>query len=281
MNKTNIEYLDYTWNPVKMRCAKCSPGCENCWHLAQCEMRKNNPKLPQRLRDVYAGTATFYLDEKELNCSMPKKPARIGVQFMGDLFHESVPFEWIDRIMTTIAREPQHTFIVLSKRPERMKAFFEKYHHYSVVDNYWLGVTVCNQDEADRKIPILLQIPAAVRFVSIEPVLGAVDFPGVKHSGKCKSKIDWVICGGESGPNARPLNPQWVYSLLIQCKNAGVPFFFKQWGEYSYINGRRRIGKKKAGNRINGIKYEQFPEINHKIHGKHETRSPLTLKTDN
>ena len=127
----------------------------------------------------------------------------------------------------------------------------------SIPENLWLGVTVCNQEEADKKIPLLLQTPAAVRFVSIEPMLGKINIR------TWINLLDWVICGGESGRNARMLDPNWVLFLLMQCKPANVPFFFKQWGEYSYVNGRYRVGKKKSGNLLFGEKYEQFPEVNH------------------
>jgi len=245
-----------------------------------------------------------------------KKPRRIFVCSMGDLFHESVPFEWIDKIINVIRWAKQHTFLFLTKRPERMYEYFnshvpKKYimDNGNILDNLWLGVTSENQEQADKRIPILFKIPAAKRFVSIEPMLGSIDITqkridysvptryedngnGIEWTDPGNSFIglDWVICGGESGPNARPVHPDWVRSVRDQCQAANVPFIFKQWGEFipSYSAGyyseeldqwmksfgdawvRRsvtlddgmvmvKVGKKKAGRKLDGKIWNEYP----------------------
>lgn len=193
---------------------------------------------------------------------------------LGDLFHESVPHDTIAAVMSTVSVMDHHTYLLLTKRPERMKKEMESWYGHmtngSTYKNLWLGVTVENQAEADRRIPILLQTPASKRFVSIEPMLGPVTLvnAGLKEvrkgtvgprtwekfdyldnsrwtSGENDNKwigsvkgggLDWVICGGESGPHARPMHPDWVRGLRDQCKAAGVPFFFKNWGEWKPKN---------------------------------------------
>jgi protein gp37 len=255
-----------------------------------------------------------------------KKPRRMFVGSMGDLFHEDVPDEFIARIWWVMgqcagyldpSRYRGHTFLILTKRPERMQkwlngwndgetrrqwieSFGAVYDWMSgpkywpdVFPNVWLGVTAENQQRADERIPILLQIPAAARFVSVEPMLGPVDLLSNDYLGGCINcevyldnpetcincaqdrKIDWIICGGESGHGARPMHPDWVRSLRDQCQAAGVPFFFKQWGEWNPDNkgicrGIRtqklegvvlyRIGKKAAGRSLDGEAWDEMPE---------------------
>jgi protein gp37 len=179
-----------------------------------------------------------------------KKRSMIFVCSMGDLFHESVSFEDIKDVFRVINFNPIHTFQILTKRPERMVEFFKWLNNSNIAVNFpnlWIGVTVENQEMANKRIPILLQIPAAIRFVSIEPMLGPVDIHPHGLSPD-RPSLDWVICGGETGPKARPINCIWVEYLLNQCKSANVPFFFKSWG-----------GKKKSGHLLDGIEYHQFP----------------------
>jgi protein gp37 len=163
---------------------------------------------------------------------------------MTDLFHESICESYLVNFWTQMCFHPLHTFLILTKRPKRMKSFLDGYYEDPQMPApfIWLGVTVCNQTEADAKIPILLQTPAAKRFVSVEPMLGPVDLhpylPGgcdceaCTYGRGCGHKPDWVIAGGETGPGARPMHPDWVRSLRDQCVEAGVPFFFKSWGEW-------------------------------------------------
>ena len=142
-------------------------------------------------------------------------------------------------------KTPQHLFLILTKRPEKMLDIFKP---TSGLPNMWIGVSVENQKQADARIPILLQIPAAKCFVSIEPMLGPIR---LQHYGTGTS-IDWVICGGESGPGARPMHPDWPRSIRDQCQSAGVPFFFKQWGG---------INKKTAGRLLDGQEWNERPEM--------------------
>ena len=204
MQRTKIEYLDYSWNPFQMRCDRVSEGCKNCWAL---EMA-NRFNYPQQIV------------LKEPSPKFPKKSARIGVQFMGDLFHEGINEEDIDDIIATACISPDHKFIFLTKRIKRARDFIDSY-AWQLEDNIWLGVSVENQRTADERIPILLSIPARVRFVSVEPMLEEIDIQ--KWHG-----IDWVICGCESGHNRRKCEPEWIIDLLSQCSADGIPFFLKQ-----------------------------------------------------
>ncbi|MEN6320704.1 MAG: DUF5131 family protein [Syntrophaceae bacterium] len=279
MQKTGIEYLDYTWNPMAMRCTPCSPGCEHCWHLRMADRLKDNPKLDMDERFAFAGDGyPFLLRMKELEAPLRlKKPAVIGVQFMGDLFHEDVPFEFQLKAYWAMAKEVRHTFIILTKRPKIMAEFIEQWETRArtydddcdlSLPNVWHGLTVCNQPELDAKIEDFLRVQGK-KFISYEPALGAVDFSpylptkdmcarcgwiplegmqrylSIHGAGaqcvRCKdilpnASIDLIIAGGETGPGARPLHPEWVRSVRDQCAAAGVPFFFKQWGEWIPIS---------------------------------------------
>lgn len=234
-----------------------------------------------------------------------RTPARIFVNSMSDLFHEGVLDEVIDRVLTTVALSPRHTYQVLTKRPRRMRDYFLgdwAIRVYSAIDgnpagatsagwlaggqplpNLWLGVSVEDQCRADERIPLLLDTPAAVRWVSAEPLLGAVDlirtmdragYDPVWSIRQCG--LDWVVVGGESGPGARPMHPQWARSLRDQCAAAGVPFLHKQNGEwasvsevegpgqhFSFPDGAtvRRVGKRAAGRSLDGVIHDAPPEI--------------------
>jgi protein gp37 len=198
-----------------------------------------------------------------------RKPCKIFVCSMGDLFHQAVPTEFIYKVFDVMKSCPQHTFLVLTKRPQRMSPE-PKDGICIIFKNIWLGVSVENQKRADERIPILLQIPAAKRFVSIEPMLGLVDLErGRYFLTEPGPRLDWVILGGESGPKARPMNPDWVRSVRDQCKAAGVPFFFKQWGEWYPCIDRDtgeqredmvRLGKKKAGCLLDGAEHKEMAE---------------------
>ena len=251
MNRTKIEYLDYTWNPICMRCGRVSEGCANCWHLRRCGMLANNPVIKKEERAVYKG-GKFLLRSEELDApqrvkkpfgSAQGRPARIGVQFMGDLFHEDVKDGWIIKIFEAmhpdILSPSQHTFLILTKRPKRMADFFAKYTKQGTLPwkNVWLGVTVENQTRADERIPILLSIPAAKHFVSVEPMLDPVHLD--KWLLPEADLIDWVIAGpetplrqgtsaGQAGTGARACLCYWMGDLLSECREAGIPFFDKR-----------------------------------------------------
>jgi protein gp37 len=244
MQRTKISYLTHTWSPIAMKCTPVSEGCVNCWSIALNKRFKNKPDKPE-------------LKEKELEAPLKlRKPARIGVQFMGDLWHNDVPNDYIFKIFDIIRMCPQHIFIVLTKRIERLaKAFsnplppnpnkiFSAICGFDEIPwplpNLYLGVTCENQKTADERIPILLQIPAAVRFLSLEPLLEDIDLKldyGIKTDcyGEREPKyIDWVIVGCESGPKRRPCKLEWVRNIVAQCQSAGVAVFVKQLD----INGR-------------------------------------------
>ena len=159
-----------------------------------------------------------------------KKPARIGVCFSADLFHEAVPDEFVDRVFAVMALCPQHTFVLLTKRPKRMQIFMNSMCRVPVAtrppDNIWFGTSVEDQPTADERLPWLLKTPAALRWVSLEPLIGPVERLELEG-------IHWAVVGGESGPKARPMHPDWARSTRAQCVAAGVPFYFKQWGEWA------------------------------------------------
>ncbi|MGB9408210.1 MAG: phage Gp37/Gp68 family protein [Terracidiphilus sp.] len=381
--KTGIEWTDSTWNPF-IGCSRVSEGCRHCY------AERLAGRFSAKTDGVYAGTTkavnglqvwtgkinrapeetllkplhwrplvegcrglekSGVLHDPRLVCrDCVKRPRRIFVNSMSDLFHENVPDTWIDQIFAVMALCPQHVFQVLTKRPERMLAYFAHdggFGRWGYIEgcarkiaaelkapkppagttlaiwggrnlpNVWLGVSVENQAAADERIPLLLRTPAAVRFISAEPLLGPVDLEelpsasgigryldslsnaGVDKGALIPNKLDWVIAGGESGPGARPMNPDWARSLRDQCVDAAVPFFFKQWGEYSPKNRREdlpahptmvceakgdvlltiegkietfdscggvgdhavmeRIGKKAAGALLDGREWKQFP----------------------
>jgi len=264
MTKTSIEWTDATWNPVS-GCSKVSPGCKHCYAegIADRFFAKQYPPnkdgSPRKFTDVRCHEDR--LDQP----SHWKKPRRVFVNSMSDLFHEDVPMPFIFSVFHEMACTPQHTFQILTKRPERMKLLMEDAEQFRQdeglitshraspwtpqlwpLPNVWLGVSVENQKYADERIPLLLETPAAVRFLSVEPMLEAVDLRGPRSmalvpcgENNCSNHstlywtlddIDWVICGGESGPGARPFNLAWAESLLEQCRATGVPFFMKQMG---------------------------------------------------
>ncbi len=265
---TKIAWTDETWNPV-VGCSKVSAGCLNCYaekmagRLANMGQGKYVPVVTDRWATeglVYNGewNGEIRCDETALNKPLHwRKPRRIFVCSMGDLFHPSVPFDFIDKVMAVIAVCQQHTFQVLTKRPERMREYFSdiktpinitgvvSQNTGITIDlgrfwneagqplkNLWLGVTAENQETADKRIPILLQIPAAVRFVSVEPMLEGIKTNpwsiGLPSAEEWHPQLNWVIIGCESGPKRRPCKLEWVRDLVNQCKAAGVPVFVKQ-----------------------------------------------------
>ena len=283
MNKTNIDYLDYSWNPTH-GCSPISDGCRSCWANIMAKRLAGMGARGYSKEDPFKPTFCPWELDKPLRI---KKPATIGVSFMGDLFHEDILDHQINSIFLKMINIDWHTYLVLTKRPERMADFVSIGTGWrGKMPNVWLGVSCENQARADERIPILLQIPAAKRFVSLEPLLGPVDLPGKHGSGylehyKDNETLDWVIVGGESGPGARPMHPDWVRSIRDQCQEAGVPFFFKQWGEWidathmetirSHLGIRademmlemlcmRRIGKKQAGHLLDGQIWDQMPQ---------------------
>ncbi|MFA6400904.1 MAG: phage Gp37/Gp68 family protein [Salinivirgaceae bacterium] len=337
---TKIEWTNETWNPI-IGCSPVSPGCKNCYaekmafrlgsmKLERCISALNYSVVVNWKTKKWNGKTQFVSQAIEKPLSW-RKPRMIFVCSMGDLFHESVPFEWIDKVMAVIACTPQHTYQILTKRPHRMAEYFNQGKEMLIarwedavyelglcdknddpdaaachvnnradrewpLKNIWLGVTAENQEMVNKRVPFLLNIPAAIRFVSVEPMLGAVDLSIYMATGWTEPPYDdiinWVICGGESGINARPVNHNWVENLKNQCNKYETCLFFKQWGEWIPVNevpkswgnqadlkgthrwvneidgkdtGTRpghmtiRVGKKKAGCTLNGKEYKQFP----------------------
>lgn len=389
---TKIEWTDATWNPIT-GCSVVSPGCTNCYAMKLAGTRlKHHPSRQGLTKDSNAGPV--WTGEVRFNAEWLDQPLRwtkprmIFVCAHGDLFAEGVPDEWLDQIFAVMALCPQHTFQVLTKRPERMRDYLKSRDGMGnsalckainaippslgnrkgalemPLPNVWLGTSVEDQKRADERIPILLDTPAAVRWISAEPVLGLVDLarwlatanvtckacrksfwlhnadpcdhkehgegwtlacpycggcrcqPGwTEMDARCpapmeppgdwvdreigrftkvhptinvKSGLDWVVVGGESGKAARPMHPDWARSLRDQCAAAGVPFLFKQWGEFgpafrsdlsptglpwsgadqrAVANGTasaeqatRRMGKRLAGRMLDGVEHNAFPE---------------------
>lgn len=358
---TKIEWTDKTWNPI-IGCSHISPACDHCYAEKMAFRLAHNPatSVYRDVVDVVDGKWNGLTQLVESALEKPlhwRKPRRVFVGSMTDLFHNDTPFKWIDKVFAVMAMTPHITYQILTKRPERMREYLASEHLVSrwfnsghvlsksgrtqkeqtnwyhlawrvlrdeetVLPNLWLGVTVENQEQADKRIPILLDTPAAVRFVSIEPMLGPVNLarylgyewdcscgwaglntdiscpkcyahgdwgpiddeeraqcPECKHifypnwdhnvcpecgqesvCGGCDDErswwptaLDWVICGGETGPNARPMYKEWVHSLRDQCTESGTPFFFKKWGSFPHISkDKQRI--------MEGRTWEELPQ---------------------
>lgn len=347
-DNTKISWTDSTWNPI-VGCTIVSPGCTNCYamrdaaRIIRCSNGAGRPShyegtiQPSKAGPVWTGKVARAPDHILTQPLSWRRPRRIFVNSMGDLFHESVPDEWIDRVFAVMALAPQHTFQILTKRARRMREYLTALTFARIIGasgglpaergtitacniwkrgivalpNVWLGVTAEDQQRADERIPDLLMTPAALRWVSVEPMLGAIDLETAWNGysalnsecwGECnwctsghpplyncqrgrqsaaemakwRSGLDWVVCGGESGPAARPMHPDWARSLRDQCKAAGVPFHFKQWGEWlpvdepaSEIQEDRelrgtgahfhRVGKLRAGHLLDGVEHREFP----------------------
>lgn len=229
MGKTSIEWCTDVWNPVS-GCTKVSQGCKNCYaervfpRVYGGQIVRAFPSSQIRTETRKRRFADIQVHPDRLDAPLRwRKPRRIFVNSMSDLFHENVPFAFIHSVFQVMAQCRQHTFQVLTKRPARMADFYLWDRCY-MLDHVWPGVSVEDQETADERIPLLLKTAAAVRFVSYEPALGPVDFS------KYLGELSWVIVGGESGPGARPFDVQWARGTIAQCKTARVPCFVKQVG---------------------------------------------------
>lgn len=232
---SSIEWTESTWNPVT-GCSKISAGCINCYAE---RMAKRLQAMGQK---NYANGFSISLHQSSLKNPVKwKKPQRIFVNSMSDLFHEQIPFSFIQDVFTVMNQANWHCFQVLTKRAERLSEVADL---LNWGDNIWAGVTVESNDYIER-IDLLRAIPAKVKFISFEPLIGSigtVDLFG----------IDWVIVGGESGPHSRKIEEEWVVEIRDQCLQMGIPFFFKQWGGWN---------KKKNGSLLQGINWKQMPEM--------------------
>jgi protein gp37 len=240
--KTGIEWTDKTWNPT-VGCDKVSLGCGHCYAEA----------LTKRFPKTFKNEFNLTLHPERLTEPLKwRKPCKVFVNSMSDLFHKDVPLEFIQEVFDICKQVPQHTFQILTKRHERLVELASQLEWHS---NIWMGVSVENQKMANERIPALLKVPSAIRFLSVEPMLGEIDFTQSKvavHAGNDIFWVDWVICGGESGIGHRPIKIEWVRSLRDQCQKACVPFFFKQWGGHT---------PKAGGNELDGVVWQQFPEV--------------------
>lgn len=227
-DNSKIEWTDSTWNPI-VGCSKCSPGCDNCY--AEKMAKRLSAMGHEGYKSVINNSGLWNGETVCIPSAINKplgwkKPRKIFVCSMGDLFHESVDPAFIIAVFIIIKKCPQHTFQILTKRPERALKFFQEHPLNDGLPNVWFGVTVCSQIEAGKKIPILLQIDAVVRFLSVEPMLTKIVLSEeIRH-------IDWVICGGENGPGARMTDPVWINNIFKQCECVQIPFFFKGWGKF-------------------------------------------------
>lgn len=340
MSDTAIEWAQRVWNPTS-GCDKVSPGCDNCYAMTMAKRLKGMGAAKyQTDGDPRTSGPGFGLNIHPTTLHLPlrwRKPKRIFVNSMSDLFHADVPTAFIGEVFATMAIAEQHTFQVLTKRHARMRNLmndgsFRLFVQQCAVplaaehginttwaeratdprswplDNVWLGVSVEDQQWADIRIPALLETPTAVRWLSCEPLLGPVDLAqwlprgferqqggywlyGTDPTGADKRwmagpPLGWVVAGGESGPGARPMHPDWARGLRDQCVDAGVPFFFKQFGEWWPVPAEdlvfagdrivpeyghdkegpfkrgwamRRVGKKAAGRELDGRTWDEYP----------------------
>jgi protein gp37 len=239
---TAIEWTEATWNPTT-GCDKISTGCDNCYALTLSKrLKAMGAQKYQTDGDPRTSGPGFGVAVHPDSLMTPytwHQPRVVFVNSMSDLFHARVPLSFIEQVFAVMAETPQHTYQVLTKRASRLRKIA---HRFDWPDNVWMGVSVENA-EAMQRIDDLRQVPAAVRFLSCEPLLGPL--PGLDLSG-----IGWVIAGGESGPRHRPMDPEWALDVRDACQAAGVPFFFKQWG------GRT---PKAAGRELEGRFWDEMP----------------------
>lgn len=301
-DSTGIEWTDSTWNPV-VGCTKVSQGCKNCYAKELHDKRHKAYLSGAQLPDQYAlpFEAVQLMPERLTAPLHWRKPRRVFVNSVSDLFHEDVPDEFIDRVFAVMALSPQHTFQVLTKRPERMRAYLNTPMRGAEIDradprriggiysnplpNVWLGTSVEDQAAAEARIGELLETPAAVRFLSCEPLLGPVNLkPKFLHpldtitSVSTRQtwtvpRIGWVIVGGESGPGARPCDIGWIRSIVGQCQAAGTACFVKQVGakpvgKWQPAAGKiltpERLPDRKGGNPDEwpeDLRVREFPEV--------------------
>lgn len=260
-DKTKIEWADATLNYAN-GCSLASPGCTNCYAMKQAHRFPVRQGLTQPSKGGMVWTGEVRINEKALQQALAwKRGRRIFWNAHGDLFHENVPDEAIDRLFAVCGDTPQHTHMILTKRSARMRDYLTKRYTEKPImvpigdgllaqhpfnnelmppRNVWLGVSVEDQQRADERVPDLLATPAAVRFISAEPLLGPAEFDPCDLT--C---LDWLIVGGESGSDARPMHPDWARSLRDQCLAAGVPFLFKQWGAWRDRGAEQPIAVRK------------------------------------
>jgi protein gp37 len=260
MAETQIEWTDATWNPVA-GCSVLSAGCTNCYAM----------QMAKRLEAMHVGKYkgltrrsgrrtvwTGIVREDPSALAIPqgwKKPRKVFVNSMSDLFHSGVSDAFIQKVWHVMGDTPRHNYQILTKRPDRMAAYVAK-HFPRALPNVWLGTSIENDDVVDR-IEMLRTVPAAIRFISFEPLIGSVGNISLRG-------IDWAIVGGESGPAARPIREEWIDEIYSQCQRQGTAFFFKQWGTWGADNKRR--SKKANGREYRGQVWNQMPNaVEHRV----------------
>lgn len=318
-DNTKIEWADHTFNPWE-GCQKVGPGCDHCYAETR-NARYNGtainwgPDAPRRRTSAanWKKPLKWNLDAANF-AALHKRRQRVFCASLADVFDNAVPWQWRLDLFSVIADTPELDWLLLTKRIGNVQSMLDDMQVHGTLaecfPNVWLGITVVNQDEADRDIPKLQMIPAAVRWLSCEPLLGALDLSDSLHGQVTVGAvngiggvsfgapaIDWVVAGGESGPGARPMHPDWARSLRDQCAAAGVPFFFKQWGDHfpcellpdqgdghpwrtMHTGGPAwalaefglprsdieqvsfsRVGKKRAGRQLDGVRHDAMPEV--------------------
>lgn len=240
-NKTTIEWTEQTWNPTT-GCTKISPGCKNCY----AEVMSHRLKA----MNVAGYENGFNISILENRLHQPferKKPTKYFVNSMSDLFHEGIPDYFLDKVFSVIEKTPHHVYQILTKRAYRMASYFE---NRKIPINAWIGVSVEDRQYGLPRIDQLRTISASIRFLSIEPLLEDLGDINLKD-------IHWVIVGGESGKNARPMREEWVINIKNQCSKENISFFFKQWGGWG-ADGKRR-SKKANGRKLEGKIFNEMP----------------------
>lgn len=241
--QSTIEWTEQTWNPVT-GCTKVSPGCKHCY--AETMARRLEA---MRVRGYENGFGLTLLPERLNEPLRRRKPTIYFVNSMSDLFHEEVPDDFIRQAFEVIKQTPQHTYQILTKRAGRLSKFFQS---YEAPKNAWIGVSVENRKDGLPRIDELRNIPAHIRFLSVEPLLedlGKINLHG----------IHWAIVGGESGPKARPMKQEWAINVQRQCGRQNVAFFFKQWGGWG-ADGKKRA-KKQNGRLLMGKTWDEMPAL--------------------
>lgn len=238
---SKIEWTEQTWNPI-VGCTKISAGCKHCYAetMAKRLQAMGTPGYEN-------GFALRLLPERLADPTKRQKPTVYFVNSMSDLFHEKVPESYIEQVFDVIAKTPQHHYQILTKRAARLARYFRD---RTVPPNVWLGVSVENRRHGVPRIDYLRTVPARIRFLSVEPLLEDVGELDLRD-------IHWVIVGGESGPKARPMKPEWADAVRRQCAEQDVAFFFKQWGGWG-ADGKRRA-KSKNGRLLNGRTWDEMP----------------------
>lgn len=311
MSKSGIEWTEATWNPT-VGCSLVSPGCTNCYAMRQARRLESNPVLkPNPYRGitkaskggpVWTGVVRLSSRKAVRKPLGWRSPRLIFVNSMSDVFHEKLTKAEIAQIFAVMGLTPRHTYQVLTKRPDVMRGFLTDGATPAAIElamqtfkpgarlpawplkNVWCGTSVEDEKRAGERIQTLLAVPAAVRFLSMEPLLSEVSLRRHVSRNQWK-KLHWVICGGESGPGARPMHPDWARKVQMDCETMGIAFFFKQVGSWAWVSDRKaseflatggqrtsqrkspkdqgiKRGSKKAGGRkLGGKLYEQMPAV--------------------